>query len=372
MNRLFAIALVACVACASASASAPSFEDFLAEHGKSYSTTAELGMRKSLFEEQVAIVNQHNQAGKYSWTMTINHFSDWTPAEKQAINGYDRALAFSLKTDDSRQSISRVQPDSSLPSSMDWRNARPEVVTPVKNQGNCGSCWTFGSAETIESHYALKYPGKLQSLSEQQIASCPFDTNPLDCGGSGGCEGGIPELAFESVMKAGGIASEWLYPYRSISGKDFTCSSLLGLMNVKQVNLTSYTKLPSNSYSAVMEALVNEGPLAINVDASTWHGYHGGVYSGCNQTAPALDHVVQLVGFGTDAMTSQDYWLVRNSWSPFWGENGYIRLARLGTNFQCGTDHVPQDGTGCKGGPSTQHVCGTCGILFDVSYPIIG
>jgi cathepsin L len=135
------------------------------------------------------------------------------------------------------------------------------------------------------------------------------------------------------------------------------------------VEISGYHKLPPNDQEAVMAALAHIGPLAVNVQADNWADYHSGVFSGCsNLSNVAIDHVVQLVGYGTDAKLG-DYWLVRNSWDTVWGENGYIRLARQ-AQPRCGVDVQPLDGTGCAGGPSVQHVCGECGVLFDVSFPL--
>jgi len=133
--------------------------------------------------------------------------------------------------------------------------------------------------------------------------------------------------------------------------------------------VSDYVVLPSNQLQPVLNGIGTLGPMAISVDASTWSSYESGVYDGCNQTNPDLDHEVQLVGYGTDA-TLGDYWLVRNSWSPAWGESGYIRLRRTATP-RCGLDITPSDGDGCKGGPPSVTVCGTCGILYDVVYPVI-
>jgi len=237
------------------------------------------------------------------------------------------------------------------------------VVTAVKDQGDCGSCWTFATAETIESHYAIA-KGPLWDLSEQQILDCT--SNPDQCGGTGGCSGGTVEVAMASIIKDGGIASEWTYPYLSYTGTNFpTC----GLNNTSPaVQISNYVVLPSNEYLPLMTAVATVGPIAISVDASSWQFYSTGVYNGCNQTNPDLDHAVQLVGYGTE--TGGDYWLVRNSWSPAWGENGYIKLFRTST-VQCGTDTKPGDGDGCDGGPASVTVCGTCGILFDTVYPVI-
>jgi len=107
----------------------------------------------------------------------------------------------------------------------------------------------------------------------------------------------------------------------------------------------------------------------LSVDAASWSAYEEGVFDGCNQTNPDLDHAVQLVGFGTDSQFG-DYWLVRNSWAPLWGENGYIRLRRTPVE-RCGVDVTPSHGDGCRGGPPTEYVCGTCGVVYDALYPNI-
>jgi cathepsin L len=112
-------------------------------------------------------------------------------------------------------------------------------------------------------------------------------------------------------------------------------------------------------------------PLSISVDASTWHSYSSGIFS-CDMSSPDIDHVVQLVGYGTET-TGDDYWIVRNSWGPSWGENGFIRLARQdptkGDKIPCGMDTTPQDGSGCEHDTKPQKVCGACGMLSDTSFP---
>jgi len=135
------------------------------------------------------------------------------------------------------------------------------------------------------------------------------------------------------------------------------------------VKIKGFVNVTGNQQLPVLTAVATQGPLVINVDASSWFGYESGVFNGCNQQNPDIDHVVQLVGYDTDPNYG-DYWLVRNSWNAGWGEDGYIRLARP-KQISCGTDLNPQDGTGCNGGPPTVTVCGTCGILFDVTYPIV-
>jgi len=134
--------------------------------------------------------------------------------------------------------------------------------------------------------------------------------------------------------------------------------------------LRGYETLPRNDYAAVMNHLATVGPLAVSVDASEWSLYGGGVFDGCDYSKNiAVNHVVQLVGYGTDSKDG-DYWIVRNSWGTEWGEDGYIRLKRE-SETQCGTDNSPLMGTGCvNDGKDIITVCGQCAVLFDVCYPI--
>jgi len=333
-----------------------SFEKYANEFGKQYSSAEEHSFRREIFELNLAAIRKHNAADK-TWKNGVNHIADWTEEELKTLLGYKR-------TTERVESHLRIKTNvTALPVHVDWRDQG--VITAVKDQGQCGSCWTFGTAETIESHYAIAH-GVLMDLSEQQILDCT--PNPNQCGGTGGCQGGTAELAMARIIAMGGLSSEWTYSYSSYSGTNFQCNKLA---TVPIAKLASYKVLPSNAYTPVMEAVANHGPLIISVDASSWSFYESGVFDGCNQTNPDIDHAVQLVGYGVDPALG-DYYLVRNSWSPLWGEKGYIRLRRTHSEAtRCGTDMNPSDGTGCKNGPPTVKVCGTCGILYDVSYPVI-
>jgi len=218
----------------------------------------------------------------------------------------------------------------------------------------------------VESHYAIA-TGYLQDLSEQQIASCA--ANPQHCGGTGGCQGGTAQIGFDHIIKAGGLSSEWTYPYLSSTGQNEKCTLNATVMK-PAATMTSYVNVKGNDYPSLMAA-VQKGPVAISVDASTWSSYAGGVYDACNTTSPMIDHAVQLVGYGEDGYGDEGkYWIVRNSWGPQWGENGFIRIARGGA-VKCGIDTEPAEGSGCTGGPDKVKVCGMCGILFDNAYPVI-
>jgi len=326
------------------------------EYGKKYDSLEEKNARRIIFQSKLEEVMLHNNDPSQTYKMGINHLSDRSTEEFNKLLGYKRT-----SKSQNVPKLAHTMSKKPLANFVDWR--QKNVVSPVKDQGMCGSCWTFGTAETIESFNAIKN-GRLEELSEQQILDCT--PNPNQCGGTGGCGGGTPELAYAQIIKDGGLASQWTYPYISYWGKDFTCQ--LNVSSVKPTaKITGYTALPTNKYEPVLDALANQGPLAINVDASSWGSYETGVFSGCNTTEIVIDHVVQLVGYGTDEKNGE-YWLVRNSWSPNWGEDGYIRILRSSTT-QCGKDHSPSEGTGCNGGPSVIDVCGMCGILFDVSYP---
>ncbi len=187
------------------------------------------------------------------------------------------------------------------------------------------------------------------------------------CGGSGGCNGATAEIAFEYMTTSAGMFQEYQYSYSSYYGRDYACSLPTGTNPVAKIN--GYVKLPENDYKSLMNAIAKVGPVAISVDASNWSGYSSGIFDGCNQTNPDIDHAVVLVGYGEE--DGQKYWIVRNSWSPSWGEKGYIRLARVDNEEQrCGSDITPQDGSACDGETDPVKVCGTCGILYDTAYPL--
>jgi len=318
-----------------------------------------------LFEANLKKVLAHNADETKTWKEEVNKFSDWTKEEFKSIMGYNKRVGYAerQKLQATPLPFEPKRPED-LPPAIDWRNAG--VVSPVKDQGECGSCWSFSAVETLESAIAIKY-GPLWELSEQQMLDCT--PNPDECGGTGGCEGATSAIGLNALLKYGGIASEWTYPYTSHSGQDFKCHFSQASTPVAG-KLTQVVSLPSNQYLPLLTAIATIGPIAISVDAGSWSNYASGVYNGCNKTNPDIDHGVQLVGYGTDD-TGVDFWLVRNSWTPEWGDNGYIKLLRQGEGASCGVDVTPSDGSGCKGGPPNVTVCGTCGILYDNVYPLV-
>jgi cathepsin L len=358
MKVILLVAVLVCAVYATRDYDAYTFEDYVAEFGKHYGL-AEYAMRKTIFERELAAIRAHNKDTSKTWTEGVNKYTDATPEEFSALRGYVKG-ARPAKRSLAQQPLQVVKP-SALPTNVDWRDKG--VVTPAKDQASCGSCWTFATAETLESHYAIK-TGKLVTLSEQQILDCT--PNPQHCGGTGGCGGGTAELAYARIAEIGGLTSEALYPYVSGGGRNYQCKNPLPAPVAK---VSNYTKLPENEYDPLLNAVATVGPIAISVDAAAWGRYSSGVFDGCNQKNPDIDHAVVLVGYGTDDKLG-DYWLVRNSWGASWGEKGYIRLKRSST-VECGVDLHPEDGSGCDGRPSTVKVCGTCGILYDTCYPTV-
>ena len=212
--------------------------------------------------------------------------------------------------------------------SVDWR--AHGAVTPVKNQGSCGSCWSFSATGSLEGLHAVN-SGSLLSFSEQQLVDCSTSY------GNGGCNGGLMDYAFQYVASQG-IELESVYPY---TAKDGTCKYKSGSVVFKN---TGFTDVPAQNNDALAAAVTLQPvSIAIEADKSAFQLYTSGVlnskYCGTN-----LDHGVLVVGYGTE--NSQDYWIVKNSWGSSWGEQGYIRIAK-------------QSGTSA----------GICGIALAASFP---
>merc|ERR1712080_2775 len=334
------------------------FHNFMLQHGKTYKTKAEAEMRYNIFKKNLMEMNLHNTKSGASYKKGINKFSDMTDAEVSLhyLGGYK---PISIQ---STGSPSTLHTPKDLPASVDWRDA----CTPVKDQGQCGSCWAFAATEVIESHVKIS-SGSLPILSPQQMTSCT--PNPLTCGGSGGCTGSICELGYNYIQLFGHVTEED-YPY--ISGTTMDSEECtFDISTMKPVaGLTGYNTLPSNDQEAIMTALATVGPLAVGVDASKWSRYGGGVFEDTDFEANmGLSHAVVLIGYGADEAEG-DFWMIRNSWGEGWGEGGYIRLRRT-KEPQCGTNFTPEGGA-CEGGPGNdpQTVCGECGLLYTASYPL--
>jgi cathepsin L len=339
------------------------FERYVKDFTKPYVPDTDVYIkRRTLFENQIAKVRAFNADATQTYKKGINHMSDWTPEEFQRLNGRVPD-SWVPQTQAERTYTEKNFAGLTLPVSVDYRTAFPPILGAIKDQGQCGSCWAHSATESMEAHWALA-TGQLYALSQQQITSCTPNTQ--NCGGTGGCFGATYELAFDYVVKNGGIAQEWTYPYKSYWGDSGSCSASIFTPSVAV--FTGYTSVSRNSDNATAHALAHKGPLAIVVDASQWSDYESGIYTGCDYAKNiSIDHGVQLVGYGFDSNLNQSYWLVRNSWSAGWGEEGYIRLLRT---EECGTNiDWDTNGAGCPGDNNTITTCGMCGMLYDPVFP---
>jgi len=213
-----------------------------------------------------------------------------------------------------------------LPTSFDWRDHSPNILTPVKNQEQCGSCWAFSMVEAIESQWALHHR-TLPILSPQEVVDCSHGCSmepPYGKVCNQGCGGGWPWNAYIDIEAIGGLDSEASYPYTAVNGN---CA--FNRSNV-QARINNYTCIsgPNTANEVTMqEILQNEGPMSICLNAGGFNYYTGGIYNPTSCDPLSLDHCVQLVGWGVSS-AGEAYWTIRNSWGASWGEQGYIRMNR--------------------------------------------
>lgn len=309
------------------------------DYNTTYTTKAEHDERYAIFVENLQKIDAHNAQG-LSWTMGINQFTDMTQAEfAQYVQRGNGGGFVHLNKDISELNIKELGPATCT--SVDW--VGENKVTPVKNQGQCGSCWSFSTTGAIESRVAIKQ-GTLKILSEQELVDC--DTK------DSACNGGLMDYAFEYVMSNHGLCQENDYAYTSGSTeKAGTCRSS---RCTHYDAISSYTDVTPYTQSE-LEAALCEGPvsIAIEADQRSFQNYNGGILtSDCGSN---LDHGVLLVGMGTE--NGVDYWNVKNSWGGDWGESGYIRLVR-------------NAGKNCQG-IFTKRCSGQCGLMQQPSYPVV-
>lgn len=166
---------------------------------------------------------------------------------------------------------------------------------------------------------------KLVSLSEQNLVDCSTKY------GNNGCNGGLMDNAFRYIKANGGIDTEQAYPYKAEDEKCHFARKAIGATD------KGFVDIESENEDQLKAAVATVGPVSVAIDASheSFQLYSSGVYSDPECSSKELDHGVLVVGYGTDEQTGQDYWLVKNSWGPSWGMEGYIKMARNQEN-QCG------------------------------------
>ena len=312
------------------------YEQYIADFNKPHSDA-----RRAHFEDNLAHIQELNKDTTMTWRAGVNMFTDMSREEFAAYNRFKKA------TPSQRGSPSIVHgaPDATavMPMTVDWRTATsPRVLTAVKHQGACGSCWAHSAVESIEAQYAL-LTGMLPVLSVGQINSC----TPTSYG-CAGCDGGDyggawsylanTSIARPDVLKS--VTENWPYPipvadwfyddqptgYTTSACKDISSDwktpATSWFAELTAAGVSGYGSVDSNSPTggpAAMKALRDIGPLSISVAAGNWQWYESGVFQNTNATGGGnewgVDHAVQMVGYGYDKQLDLNYWIVRNSWS---------------------------------------------------------
>jgi C1A family cysteine protease len=306
------------------------FFDHVKKFGLEFATGEEFAMRLEVFAGNDDTIESHNNGPESTYTLGHNEYSHLTWSEFQTM--FHLGQPYELKKHGGTPHTSGVTADS-------WNWDTMGKVTPVKNQGNCGSCWSFSATGSLEGSYAIAQNMNISDwsgFSEQQLVSCDKQDS--------GCNGGLMDTAFTWIKGNGGICSEADYPYTSgTTGSDGSCQSTC--QSVGSSSPAGYTDVDTTD--AAMQSAITQQPVSVAIQANqpAFQMYSGGVLTG--RCGDRLDHGVLAVGYGTWTDGTTEYWTVKNSWGASWGMAGYILIE--------------------KGGDAPKG--GECGILEMASYP---
>eukprot|EP01091_Cochliopodium_minus_P017683 TRINITY_DN698_c0_g1_i1.p1 TRINITY_DN698_c0_g1~~TRINITY_DN698_c0_g1_i1.p1 ORF type:complete len:537 (+),score=116.43 TRINITY_DN698_c0_g1_i1:204-1613(+) len=306
------------------------FAEFVSQHGKVYKSKEEYNLRKKIYIDNLSKISSHRweyNSGKHSHTLGVNWFADKTKEEvKSSCYRKDEKL-FQKKLQDKK--IYHQKSSSAVPTSIDWREKG--AVSPIKDQGDCGSCWSFSATGAVESAHFIKN-SRMVTASEQYLLDCTWEVS------NAACNGGWPFASYDYVLKHNNASWPSEKDYRYLMNPSI-CKSVAG-----EITLLDYKKITQFDEAGLTDAVGNFGPVSVCVDSTNWTFYHSGIFDDktCSSNPNDIDHCVLAVGYGSE--NGKDYWIIKNQWSQHWGEQGYMRLAK-GEN--------------------------RCGVADDASYPIV-
>uniref|UniRef100_UPI00398E8754 cathepsin K-like n=1 Tax=Pristiophorus japonicus TaxID=55135 RepID=UPI00398E8754 len=306
-------------------------------YAKSYPRVEEDQARRAVWLENLVKIAAHNaqySQGNSTYEMSMNQFGDLTPVEfvqlytdariYEMANYMDEALL-----DVEVEELEEVEEVGALPRSVDW--SQTDLVGKVQNQGPCLSCYAFGAIGALEGQLA-KRTQQYKELSVQNVIDCSDKYKNY------GCQGGIPYRAFQYI-RDNGIESSKSYPYKAKKNTECLFSSSKSVTTIK-----GFRRIKHYEDKNLAEMVASVGPIAVIIHSShpSWMFYKSGIYDNDECNIKHIDHVVLLVGYVD--LHPKGYWIIKNSWGPNWGEDGYMRLIK-GKNM--------------------------CGINYSASYPVI-
>lgn len=300
---------------------------------KSYSNPIEDSRRRAIFENNHNKIKLHNANKSNSYRLGYNKYTDWTEYElKSRLFNRPQQVIHKLSEYEEKLSQNHIesilsQGPKEIPDELNW-SEEEGFVTDVKDQLDCGSCWSFATTGVLEGQQKRQLNlTNLTSLSEQNLIDCSEENR--------GCGGGLTFLALQFIARQGGVSDSEHYPYEA---KNDTCRfDKITLNNVVNMKLSGYSTLePKGDEEMLKRMVASFGPISVAFAGGNdkFIYYDWGVLDNPDCNKEILDHEALLVGYGKDRNGSE-YWLVKNSFGIRWGEKGYIKMARNKDN-QCG------------------------------------